>query len=86
MTSTSYGGAVITGVVTAGAATIPYPEKQPKRLPGIKMFSFHYYIVKFEISLFCLSHSKLSDQTVIHVYPLPRMEIQRSIQHLIKLT
>jgi len=33
-----------------------------------KMFAFHYYNVKFEMSLCSLSHCKLSGQTVIGLH------------------
>jgi len=44
-------GAVITGAVTAGAATIRYPVKQPYRLSGI------YNILHFTIKLLNLKFS-----------------------------
>jgi len=64
MTSTSYGGGSHNRGGHGWAATIRYPVKQPYRLFKIKkMFAFHYYIVKFEISYCSLSHYILSDQT-----------------------
>jgi len=58
MTSTSYG----CGSHNRGGHC--WGGKQPHRLSEInKMFAFHYYIIKFEISSCSLSHCKLSGQT-----------------------
>jgi len=72
MTSTSYdGGSHKRGGHEWGGYD-PIPCKTTM-LPvrNKKCFASHYYIVKFEISIFYLSHCKLSGQTVIRVYPYP---------------
>jgi len=79
--------AVITGAVTAGAATIRYPLKQPYRLSGINIcLHFTITLLNLKFPYFPCPIAKFSGHTVIRVYSLPGMETLRSIQHLSKLT